>query len=175
METALRAHPREPRTAAIAGAGPVGLLTALALQARGLSPSVASLEPEDHPRIRLLRHAGIPYYRGQNPPPADLVFEASGSSQAASAVFRWLAPCGVLVFIGAPDHDIALPPLRLLVDNLTVSGTVNAAPHHYRLAFIDLARIPRPLLEALIERRPFADWSSSLSAASIAPKLIHSL
>lgn len=175
IETALRCHPLTPRTAIITGAGPVGLLAAFALQVRGLAVTVVSLEPEDHPRVALLRRAGMPYLRSQAPPPADIVMEASGASQAALAALNWIAPHGVFLLIGAPDLDLPLPALRLILENLTVAGVVNAARQHFDAALIDLARIHRPLLEALLERRPFDAWRDSLAAPASTPKTVHRL
>lgn len=173
IETGLRAHPLAPRTACVVGAGPVGLLAAMALLVRGIEPCVVSLEPEDHPRVQLLRRAGIPYSRSAPTARFDLVLEASGSRAAAAAALDWLAPCGVLVLIGAPDPGIEVPGIRMIVDNLTVAGIVNAARSHFDAAFADLARIPRPWLDAMVERRPASAWRESLAAGSAAPKIVH--
>lgn len=170
IDTALRAQPLPPRTANVAGAGPVGILTALALTVRGIDTTVVSLEPADHPRVQLLRRAGVRYLRAQAPPPADLVFEASG---ADLDLLPWVASQGVLVLIGAAEEDLHVPPLRMLIDNLTIAGIVNAAPAHFQMAVQDLAAIPRPLLESMIERRPFSQLRISLSQSSSTPKLVH--
>lgn len=175
IETAIRCHPLTPRTAVVTGAGPVGLLAAFALQARGLDVTVVSLEPDDHPRAALLRRAGIPYLRSQAPAPADLVLEASGAAQAALAAINWIAPHGVYVLIGAPELDLPVPALRLILENLTVAGVVNAARQHFDAALTDLARIPRPLLQALLERRPFDAWRESLAGTAPIPKTVHRL
>lgn len=173
IETALRTHPFEPRSACVLGAGPVGLLAAMALTVRGFAASVVSLEPEDHPRAVLLRRAGIPYHRRSPRGTFDLVLEASGSRDAAQAALDWLAPCGALVLLGAPDPSIEIPGIRMIVDNLTVSGIVNAARPHFDAAFTDLARIPRPWLDAMIERRPTSDWRRSLTSTPDVPKIVH--
>lgn len=172
VETALRAHPMEPKTAVVAGAGPVGILTTLLLQLKGLEVTVVSLEPDDHPRVQLLRRAGALYLRGRQPARADLVFEAAG---AALHLLDWLAPCGVLMLIGAAEEDMPLPPLRMLVDNLTVAGTVNAGRAHFQQAIEDLGRIPRHLLAAMLERRGLDEWRGSFSGSPVIPKIVHRL
>ncbi|MGC4053411.1 MAG: alcohol dehydrogenase catalytic domain-containing protein [Paludibaculum sp.] len=172
VETALRAHPMEPRTAVVVGAGPVGILTTFLLQLKGLAVTVVSLEPEDHPRVRLLRQAGAVYLRDRQPAKSDLVFDAAGGGQH---LVDWLAPCGVLMLIGAAEEELSLPPLRMLVDNLTVAGTVNAGRAHFQQALDDLARIPRSLLAAMIERRSVSEWRGSFTGSPAIPKVVHRL
>jgi threonine dehydrogenase-like Zn-dependent dehydrogenase len=174
IETALRLFPMTPRTAAIAGCGPMGLLTGFALKVRGLGVTIVSLEPEDHPRAKLAIEAGIDYRRGQSPPPSDIVLECSGSAEAARACLEWLGPPGALVLIGAALDDLAVAPLQLLLNNQSLAGVVNAAPHHFEMALGDLARMPRRWLEAMIERRPFEAWADSLGAApATSAKIVH--
>ncbi|QOY88635.1 alcohol dehydrogenase catalytic domain-containing protein [Paludibaculum fermentans] len=172
VETALRAHPMEPRTAVVTGAGPVGILTALLLQLKGLEVTVFSLEPEDHPRVRLLRKAGLAYLRDRIPARADLVFEAAGGNLN---LLEWVAPCGVLMLIGAGEENLSLQPIRMLVDNLTVAGTVNAGRAHFQQAIEDLGRIQRPLLAAMIERRDIDQWRDSFGGPALIPKIVHRL
>ena len=43
----------------------------------------------------------------------------------------------------------------MLIDNLTIAGIVNAGPAHFEMAVRDLSAIPRPLLQAMIERTLF--------------------
>ncbi|MBI4891446.1 MAG: alcohol dehydrogenase catalytic domain-containing protein [Acidobacteria bacterium] len=175
VETGFRCHPLRPRTACILGAGPLGLLSAMILSARGLEVEVVSLEDEDDRRVKLLRTMGVRYRRGTASGRFDLVLEAAGAPRAAEAALNWLAPCGVLVLIGAPDAAIALPGVRTIVDNLSVAGIVNAARCHFELALADLSSLPRPWLEALIERRPAHAWRESLTTPSASPKLVHRL
>lgn len=176
IETGLRAHPDRPESALVLGAGAIGLLAALSLQAAGQPVEVSSIEDEDHPRALLLRQAGIPYTRSgvRLPAPAGLILEATGSVEAAALGLQLLAPLGVLVIIGAPGVP-ALSGYRFIVHNQTVTGIVNAAPHHFRRAVDGLARIPRPMLDALIERRPLRSALESLRPGLSAPKLVHPL
>ncbi len=173
IDTGLRAHPLEPRSACVVGAGPVGLLAAFSLLTRGFQVQTVSLEPDDHPRVQLLRRAGVPYTRTAPTGRFDLVLEASGSRDAAHAALDCLAPCGVLVLIGAPNPGLAVPGIRMVVDNLTVTGIVNAARSHFDAAFSTLARIPRHWLDSMIERRPQAAWRESFASAAAVPKIVH--
>ncbi len=61
VATALAAHPFRPRTALVTGCGPVGMLAAFALLARGFDVEVASLEPPDAPRPLIAIRAGARY------------------------------------------------------------------------------------------------------------------
>jgi threonine dehydrogenase-like Zn-dependent dehydrogenase len=101
--------------------------------------------------------------------------EASGASQATLAALNWIAPHGVLLLIGAPELDVPVPAMRMILENLTVAGVVNAAPQHFDSALADLARIERSLLEALLDRQPFDGWRESLAAPGSTPKTVHRL
>jgi threonine dehydrogenase-like Zn-dependent dehydrogenase len=176
VETALRLHPLTPASAAVAGCGPIGLLTAFALTLRGIRVTIVSLEPEDHPKALLARRAGAGYLRAQAPAPAALVFDCSGSAAAAERCLGWLAPAGVLIFVGATGENLSISPLRVLNHNQALAGVVNAAPGHFRAALGSLARMPRAWLDPMIERRPFGRWAESLAAAPPAqPKIVHRL
>lgn len=175
IDSALRAHPAEPRTALVIGAGPIGLLAGLALQLRGFRVEILSTEAEDHPRARIARDAGLVYLRNSVPTAADIVIEAAGSAGAARAALEWLAPLGVAVLLGAGDFEAQMPGTRFIVENLTLLGAVNAGPQHFRAALEDLARIDRRALEALLHRRPAREWRESLAAASPEPKIVHCL
>lgn len=179
VETALRACEGAPRNAVILGAGAIGILTALALLARGIAVTVKSLEAETDPRVSLLKQAGADYVRG-NPPQADLVFEATGAAEAGFEAVRLLAPCGVAVILGAMNGYGDLPFHDLVVGNRKIIGVVNAPRLSFEAAAEDLRRFGRMALDALIERRPRAEVVDSLfslpsSGASQAVKLVHTL
>jgi glucose 1-dehydrogenase len=165
IEAALSLHPGQPRTAAVLGAGPIGLLSALALQADGFPVELASLEPSDHPRLRVLGQAGIPYANVRDRlPSADIVLEATGSGDAVPALLERLPSLGVLVLLGA--HQLpAFSALRLILLNQTIRGVVNAGPPHFAQAIDSLRRIHRPHLELLLTRRGAGSAPQSLFEA----------
>lgn len=172
IEAGLKSHPYQPMTAAVQGAGPIGILTALALLNRGLHVTMHSLEAPDDPRIAALRRAGIEYGGDGK---ADLVFEATGSPVAAAAAFARLAPLGVLVFIGAISFQHTFPGERMVVENLTVTGVVNSARQHYQQALDDLMRFDRRLIGGLISRRGPDDYRESILGVPNVPKIVHRL
>jgi len=173
LDTAGRIHALTPRSALIFGAGPVGLLAALACGARGWATEVVSLEPPDHLQARLARLAGARYSHEMPAAAADVVLECSGAPAAARLALDWLAPLGVLVLIGAADFDVRFPSLRTVMQNQTVTGVVNASPAHFAAAVADLARFDRRVLEAMIHRRARQDWRAALAGTGAkAPKSV---
>lgn len=160
-----REEPAE--TALVLGAGPVGLLAALALRLRELDVRLHSLEPPDHPRAKLAERIGAEYIGpGRDLPRADLVVEATGAPQAGFAAIRSLAPLGVCALLGARDGDGRLPFRDLVLGNRVVFGSVNASRHSFALAIEDLRRSDPDVLRSFIERRPFADFSRGIADSS---------
>jgi len=172
---ALSVHEGEPRTALVLGLGPIGILAAMALKVRGYGVRVHSLEPADHPRAAILRLQDIPYepeLKGS----ADMVFEAAGSTEAALSALQQMPPLGVMVVLGAPDGAGTIPFLRMIVNNQTIVGSVNANGEAFRSALEDLAKFDRRALAALITRARFSDLEKSLTGTPMAaPKVVHVL
>lgn len=177
IDSALRVHIGEPATALVLGAGPIGVLAALALQLRGFTVALASMEARDHPRARLLERAGVRYFPvggGPQPPAADIVIEAAGAPEAALAALNWLAPLGVAVVLGAPEAPAGLPLLDLINGNRALIGSVNAAPESFAAAVRDLARLDGELLDAMVRRTGFGDFEDSiLGPPADAVKVVH--
>lgn len=173
---AIQVHPGQPRRALVLGAGPIGILAAMVLQLRGYDVRVHSIEAADHPRAALLKMQGIAYDPVLSHEPADIIIEATGSAEAAFAVLMRMAPLAVMVLLGAPDTTGPLPFMRMIVNNQSVVGTVNAAPQSFAEALTDLAQFNRRALAALISRGRFADLESSLTGTpSAAAKRVHVL
>jgi glucose 1-dehydrogenase len=172
---ALAVHEGEPQTALVLGLGPIGMLAAMVLKVRGYGVRVHSLEPADHPRAALLRLQDIPYepvLKGS----ADIVIEAAGSTEAALAALQQMPPLGVMVVLGAPDGAGPVPFLRMIVNNQTIVGSVNADGEAFRAAVEDLARFDRRALASLITRARFSDLEKSLTGPPMAaPKVVHVL
>ncbi len=142
--------------AVVLGAGPVGLLGAMALLVRGFETWVYSREPQDGPNARWAESVGARYLSSASTPVAelparvgniDVVYEATG---AAGVAFRALAAIGVngvFVFTGVPGRKgpielDAEPIMRdLVLENQLVFGTVNAGPDAFENAVRDLGRL----------------------------------
>jgi len=172
---ALNVHPWKPETALVIGAGTIGILAALVLQARGLQVTVESLEPARGPRARLVESAGLAYtnrFEGT----ADIIIEAAGSADAAMAGIARLRQMGVLVVLGAKHGSVEFPFLQMFVGNQVVLGSVNTSPESARNAVEHLRGFDRAILDGMIERVPFDEFRVSiLSPAAQRPKIVHML
>lgn len=177
VEAGERSNVLSSRTAVVTGAGPIGLLTVMALLRRGYDVTCISLEPDDHPRARWAKQAGAQYLQAsQGVQAGTLLFEASGTDSGLRLAFQAMRPTGVLVLIGATDLDLHFPGVRAVVENWTIAGVVNAGPDHFRLAVEDLSGFDRRLTKSLIERRPFRQWANSITGGlGSAIKIVHPL
>ncbi len=160
---ALDIHEPGAESALVLGAGPIGLLAALVLQARGLDVSLHSLEPEHHPRARLAGRAGIRYL-ARIDGKFDIIIEATGSGEAALAAIRALAPLGVCGILGASIGSGELSFRDLLVNNQAVFGSVNASPEAFRRGVEDLGRIGPEIFRALIRRASWREYARTIAA-----------
>jgi len=138
----------------VLGAGPVGLLGAMALLVSGFETFVYSREPESHWKADLVRSFGARYVSGETHSVdqlaeavggIDVVYEAVGSSQLAFEVAQHLASNGVFLFTGVPalkgpspvDTDRLMR--SLVLKNQVLLGTVNASRDIFEAAIRDLA------------------------------------
>ena len=165
-----------PRLAMVLGAGPVGLLAAAVLRARGLRAAVVGREPETDLRARIATGLGAQYISVANRQLTDLpkeignpdiVIEATGSAKVAFDAMELLAPNGVLSLLSVTGGQTMNPePIdlinqRLVLGNQVVVGSVNANPRHFRMGVRDLAAInrtsPGVLSQLLTDRIPWQD------------------
>ncbi len=159
--------------AVVLGAGPVGVLGALALRARGWRVSLFSREARGE-KSRLIESFGIGYATEKDETFADLahrlgnvdvIFEATGASPIAYEAMQSLGANGVFIFTGIPGRKSPVPRglARLMQDmvmrNQVLFGTVNPGGDAYRAAIQDLAqfsrRWPQVLPKLVTARRPF--------------------
>ena len=150
--------PGKPRQAChravVIGAGPVGLLGAMALVARGFDTTVYSRELPPNPKADLVASLGARYVSAQDTSPdglaqqignIDLVYEATGASAIAFEMMKVLGANGIFVFTGVPgrkapievDTDVIMR--NLVLENQVVFGTVNAGAEAFEAAVRDLA------------------------------------
>ncbi len=117
LHAATKAQIKPGATAVVIGAGPIGVMTALAAQAAGAGTVIISdvsaeklaiagnypgIVPVDIRSASLVdRVKEITAGWG-----ADVVFEASGSPRAYDGIFDLLAPAGTLVLVGMPPDKV---------------------------------------------------------------------
>ncbi len=139
--------------ALVLGAGPVGLLGAMALAGNGFETHVYSREPEQSAKASLVGSIGARYLSAETNPVErlaerigniDLVYEAVGASQIAFQVMKVLGTNGIFVFTGVPGRkapievDTDLIMRNLVLKNQVVFGTVNAGRDSFQAAIRDL-------------------------------------
>lgn len=172
---------RAGRTAVVAGAGPVGLLSAMVLAAAGFETTVWSQEPEADPRVALVAAAGARYVPaareslrqlGARLGNVDVLFEATGAPPVAFQALEALGHNGVLVLFGLPgarsalEVDAAAVVRTLVLRNQLVLGTINAGHDDFDAAIRDLgafeARWPGVLRRLITGRFPLEDHAALL-------------
>ena len=118
MHAANKAQIKPGDLAVVMGAGPIGMVTALAALAGGCSRVVitdvqppkldlaATLGPITPVNVATENLAGVvaEITEGWG---ADIVFECSGNARAAASVFEPLRPAGAVVYVGIPLEPIA--------------------------------------------------------------------
>ena len=155
-------EPGEPpqycHNAVVLGAGPVGLLGAMALVLQGFKTFVYSKNPLPNPRADLCTAIGRNTSRrtrrrwielAKIVGGIDLVYEAVGASSLAFDVMRVLGTNGVFIFTGVPGRkapisvDTDLLMRDFVLKNQVIYGTVNAGKQAFLDAIRDLAEFRR--------------------------------
>lgn len=169
------------KTAVVLGAGPIGILGAMALVVRGFKTFVYSRSPEPNPKAALVNSFGAKYVSSVTVPPADfakqvgnidLVYEAVGAADIAFDVMKILGLNGVFVFTGIPAHKPAIPVeadslmRQMVLMNQAIIGTVNADRGAFENAIRDLGvfkqRWPDALRSIISGRFPMESYRELL-------------
>jgi glucose 1-dehydrogenase len=159
--------------ALVLGAGPVGLLGAMAISVAGFDTYVYSREGATSEKARLVEAFGAKYLSAETHTVEklaeavggiDLVYEAVGASSLAFEVMKFLDTNGVFVFTGVPGRkapvavDTDLLMRNLVLRNQVVFGTVNAGHDAFEAAIRDLdifnQRWPQVLKSLITARVP---------------------
>jgi threonine dehydrogenase-like Zn-dependent dehydrogenase len=137
------------RRAVVLGAGPVGILGAMALKVEGFEVSVYSRASNHDEKNRILDAIDIPYIAAETRStedmakmggPIDLVYEATGSSSVAFDVLQHLGPNAVFILTGVPGRKEPIPVdtdqimRNMVLNNQLVLGSVNAPPQAFKSA-----------------------------------------
>ncbi len=156
LPTAAPGHPGErPRAhrAVVLGAGPVGLLGAMALVRAGFETTVYSRASGAADKSGLVASFGATYVAAETDTVEslaarvgniDLVYEATGAASVSFDMMEALGVNGVFVFTGVPGRkapiaiDASGIMRNLVLSNQVVFGTVNAGRADYEAAIRDL-------------------------------------
>jgi len=145
--------PGHCHAALVLGAGPVGLLGAMALAAEDFDVYVYSREAAPNPKSAIVEAIGGHYVSAaattigqlaQRIGNVDVVYEATGASSISFEVIKALGINGIFVFTGVPGRkapievDTDLIMRDLVLKNQVVFGTVNAGRETFEDAIRDL-------------------------------------
>lgn len=139
--------------AVVLGAGPVGLLGAMALVNADFDTYVYAREPAPNPKAAVLEMIGAKYLSADTHSlealaaevgNIDLVYEATGASRLAFDMIQHLGTNGIFIFTGVPGRkapvqiDTDLMMRNLVLKNQVVFGTVNAGRDAFEASIRDL-------------------------------------
>ncbi|MDX2170125.1 MAG: glucose 1-dehydrogenase [Deltaproteobacteria bacterium] len=170
-----RAPAQHCHRAVVIGAGPVGLLGAMALVNFGFDTTVYSRGVAPNPKATLVESIGAHYVDAEQVSVEalaagvgniDLIYEAAGASKVAFDAMRVLGTNGIFAFTGVPGRrgpievDTDLLMRNLVLKNQVVLGTVNASRETFEAAVKDLAtfdhRWPQALRALITGRFPLS-------------------
>jgi glucose 1-dehydrogenase len=157
----------------VLGAGPVGILGAIAMVVTGFETIVYSREPSDSPRADNVRRLGATYLSTEDTAvdkipavvgPIDVIYEAVGIAPVAFGATEALSPNGLLILTGipAPAPPVAQPLDRIMknivLNNQAIIGTVNAGRSAFALAIQKLEQamylVPASVRSIITNRMP---------------------
>lgn len=158
-------------SAVVLGAGPVGLLGAMALTSRKFKTFVYSSELPSDQKAQLVEKMGATYISAKTHSiealakvvgNIDLVYEATGSPSLSFDIIKVLGINGIFIFTGIPGHkdpiasDLALIMRNMVLKNQDIFGSVNASHENYQDAVRDLVFFQKhwpSVIEQLITNR----------------------
>ena len=144
---------RSSQRAVVLGAGPIGLLGAMALVNAGFTTYVYSRELPPNPRADVANAIGAAYVSSQvqsvkelaeTVGNIDVVYEAIGASQTAFDLLELLGSNGLFCFTGVPRHGQPVSVqadhllYNLVLKNQAILGAVNAGRDAFEASVRDL-------------------------------------
>ena len=166
-----RARGWQPRSLLVTGAGPIGLLAALMGKQRGLDVHVLD-HNKGGPKEAIVRDLGAVYHTDASTLERlgpDVLMECTGAATVIRDCLGAGAPGGIVCLTGVTepgktfDLDIGRLNRKMVLDNETVFGSVNANRRHYQMAAEALARADKRWLARLITRRvALKNWREAL-------------
>ena len=188
MHAAAMANIKPGDVAVVQGAGPIGMVTALAALAGGCARVI--ITDVQQPKLDLAATLGpiTPVNIAQQQLTdtvtdlteqwgADIVFECSGNEKAAAGVFEPLCPGGGVVYVGMPGHPIAYDVVAAQVKEARVRHVFRYAHQYPRaLALLGSGQIDvKPLITdifAFNDSIKAFDFASDMPATSVKAQIV---
>ena len=188
MHAANKAQVKPGDVAVVMGAGPIGMVTALAALAAGVSRVV--MTDVQQPKLDLAATLGpiTPVNVAKQPLKevvdqltdgwgADIVFECSGSAKAAAGVFDPLCPGGRAVMVGMPGEPVAYDVVAAQVKEARVEHVFRYAHVYPRaLALMGAGKIDvKPLITdtfAFAESVKAFDFACRMPPTSVKAQIV---
>lgn len=146
---------------AVIGAGPIGVMTAIALRARGVERLVV-IEKNEH-RAERMRRLGIEAVDlegvheavlGKLGGPPRVVFECAGNPAAPGLAIELVAPSGLVILLGVLEEPVEISQLLLMFKEAQLRSSFAYRPRDFDEA-IDLIASGRvPAGELVTAREP---------------------
>jgi len=168
--------------AVILGAGPVGLLAAMAFRLLNMNVIVVAREPKPNNRSAILDGIGAEYYSTRDFTPAqvaekvgniDLIFEATGAASVSFEFLQVLGTNGIFIFTGVPAPmnnltiDAGTLMRNMVLMNQAIIGTVNAPKEAFENGIRDLRefkkRWPNQLAALITGHVPLHEFGETLA------------
>jgi (R,R)-butanediol dehydrogenase/meso-butanediol dehydrogenase/diacetyl reductase len=175
------------RRALVSGAGPLGLLVVAALADRGVG-RVDVAEPAEARRGQalaagatdVLDPAALPAIPAMPtdcvPDGYDVVFETSGQAAAISTGIGLLRPTGTIVLLGTGSMSVRIDPIRILLNELIVTGAYcyDADGIDAALALLASGRLPIQALQSAddVSLDDLLDTMQHLKAGELSTKVM---
>jgi glucose 1-dehydrogenase len=175
--------------AVVLGAGPVGLLGAMALRVQGFEVAVYSRSSRHAEKNEIVSAIGATYIAAETHTveqmaqiagPIDVVYEATGVSGLAFEVIKYLGANGTFIFTGVPGHkepievDTDHIMRDVVLNNQALVGSVNAPAHAFQAAIEHLgtfvARWPDAVRSIISARYPIEHALEPLAAGAAGTK-----
>ena len=180
MHAAAKARIVPGDVAVVLGAGPIGMVTALAALAGGCSRIVVADVVDAKLELAAALGPVVPVRAGRESPAeaarvltggwgADIVFECSGAAAAAAAVVEPLRPGGCAVLVGMPGEPVAFDVVAAQVKEVRVE-TVFRYAHVYPRALALMASGAIDVRPLITDTFPFADSVAAFEFAADMPE-----
>ena len=180
IHAAVKARVKPGDIAVVTGAGPIGMVTALAALAAGCSQVI--MTDVQQPKLDLAATLGpiAPVNVAKESLVdvveqmtegwgADVVFECSGNTRAAAAVFEPLCPGGVVVYVGMPVEPIAYDVVYAATKEARVEHVFRYA-HVYPRALALMGSGQLNVKPLITDKFAFADSVEAFDLRSTCPR-----